>query len=276
MTAPDTKLFSVGLNAVRIYDLDDTTGRIGATSLTAYDGISVGGPTSLTYDMPSPESIPFPGNDTVLQRISLPSLDASSGMLEVSRQDMTTVALLNNLKVRTVGEANQLLWGTDKQGTEPSVGLLAYARGKLKSGLPGWSTYTFPKCNIIPKPKGMSREQQNVQYFIQPQVVSASLTGSTLTVSDDGATTAELIEYQSAYRMHFTAWSTTTSSATFTLGTSYPMVTTAGLTVYVDGNLQTSGAYTATTAAITFGSNVAASKNVTVLYELADTVVDVE
>lgn len=57
MTAPTTKIFTVGLNAVRIYDLDDTTGRIGATSLTAYDGISVGGPVSFAYEPADPTPI---------------------------------------------------------------------------------------------------------------------------------------------------------------------------------------------------------------------------
>lgn len=275
MAAPTTKIFTVGLNAVRIYDLNDTTGFIGATSLTAYDGISVGGPVSFAYETADPTPIVHPGNNTILQQDVLPSQEVSTATLEVSRSDATTVALLNNVKVRTVGEANQLIWGTNQAGTEPSVGLVAYAQGKSATGLRVWSTYVFPKAIIIAKPKGMSREQQNATYFVQPQKSTANLTGETFTVADDGATLAEVVEYQSNYRMHFTAWSTTTSSATFTLDTDNPMASTAGLTVYVDGVKQTTG-YTATTAAITFSPNVAASKNVTALYELADTVIDVD
>ena len=275
MAAPTTKIFTVGLNAARIYDLNDTTGYLGATTLAAYDGISVGGPVVFSYEPADPQSIVHPGNNTILQRDVLPSQDVASGSLEVSRTDQATIALLNNLKVRTVGEANQLLWGTNMAGTEPSVALVVYAQGKLPSGLRGWSTYVLPKCVIIPKPKGMSREQQNLKYFVQPQTASANVTGETFTAADDGATSAEVVEYQSNYRMHFTAWSTTTSSAVFTLGASFPMVSTAGLVVYVDGARQTTG-YTATTGAITFAANVAGSKNVTALFELADSVIDVD
>jgi hypothetical protein len=75
--------------------------------------------------------------------------------------------------------------------------------------------------------------------------------------------------------MHFTAWNKTTSSAVFTLGGSYPKVSTAGLTVYKDGVKQTTG-YTATTGAITFTSNVTEGTNVAAMYELAESASDLE
>jgi hypothetical protein len=275
MTVPTKKIFAVGLNAVRIYALNALTGIINASSLTAYDGLSVGGPVTFSYEFPDPESVVHPGNNTVLQRDVLPSLDTSSGTLEVSRSDADTIALLNNTKVRTVGDANQLLWGSNQAGNEPTVGLVAYAQAKTPTGLRAWSTYVM-KAIVIPKPKGMAREQANLTYFVQPQPSTTKITGETLTAADDGATSVEVLEYQSNYRMHFTSWNTTTSSATFTLGATFPMVNTTGLTVYVDGALQTSGAYTATTAAITFTANVAGSKNVTAMYELAESVVDVD
>ena len=274
MTAPTQKVFTVGLNAAKIYDLNDTTGYIGATTLTAYDGVNVGGPVTFEITIPAPEVVQHPGNNTILQMDLLPTQEATTGTMEVSRSDMTTIALLNNLAVRSIGDANQILWGTDKAGTEPTLGLIVYAQGKTNAGTRVWSTYVFPKCLIVPQPKGMSREQQNMKYTIQPQVATAHLTGETLVAGTDGATSTQFVEFQSNYRMHFTAWSTTTSSATFTLGASYPMVNTTGLTVYVDGVRSTG--LTATTGAITFTGNIAAGKNVTAMYELADTVVDVD
>ncbi len=273
MAAPTKKIFTVGLNAARIYELD-ADGYIDGTE-TAYDGTAVGGPVVFTYEPPDPESIVHPGNNTVLQRDVLPSQETASGTLEVSRTDYDTIALLNNVNVNVIGEANSVLWGSNQAGTEPTVGLVVYAQGKGPSGNRTWSTYVIPKCTIIPKPKGMAREQANIKYFVQPQAATAHLTGMAFTINDDGATAGEVVEYQSNYRMHFTSWNKTTSSATFTLGTSYPMVSTAGLTVYKDGVKQTTG-YTATTGAITFTSNVTEGTNVAAMYELAESASDLE
>lgn len=273
MAAPTKKIFTVGLNAARIYELDSDGYMNGTTA--AYDGIAVGGPVVFSWEPPDPESIVHPGNNSVLQRDVLPSQETSSGTLEVSREDFDTLAILNNVNVNTIGEANSLLWGSNQAGTEPTVGLVVYAQSKTPSGTRVWSTYVYPKCVLIPKPKGMAREQANIKYFVQPQAATAHLTGMAFTVSDDGATAGEMVQYESNYRMHFTAWNKSTSSAVFTLGTSYPMVSTTGLTVYKDGVKQTTG-YTATTGAITFDSNVAADVNVAAMYELAESASDLE
>src|SRR5574343_1337495 len=99
MAAPTKKIFTVGLNAVRIYELDQDDGSIASTNATAYDGLSVGGPVTFTYEPPDPESISHPGNNQVLQRDVLPSLDASSGSLEVARSYVDTIAALTNVNV---------------------------------------------------------------------------------------------------------------------------------------------------------------------------------
>ena len=87
MAAPTKKIFVVGLNAARIYALDQDDGLITSANASVYSGLSVGGPVTFTYEPPDPESIAHPGNNQVLQRDTLPSLDAASGSLEVSRTD---------------------------------------------------------------------------------------------------------------------------------------------------------------------------------------------
>lgn len=161
MAAPTKKIFSVGLNAARIYAIDQDTGYPDATNATAYDGFSVGGPVTFTYEPPDPEVISHPGNNQVLQQDSLPSLDASSGTLEVSRTDVDTIAHLTNTNVNTtlMTNVNSIGWRTNQQGTEPTVAFVTYAQSKTPAGARAWSTYCFASrlSPRNPKAKAASR-----------------------------------------------------------------------------------------------------------------------
>lgn len=285
MAAPTKKIFTVGLNAARIYELDQDDGTIASSNATAYDGLSVGGPVLFTYEPPDPESIAHPGNNQVLQRDVLPSLEASSGSLEVSRSDVDTIAALTNVNVfNPVTDINSIAWQTNQQGTEPTVGLLVYAQAKTAAGLRAWSTFVFPKAVIIPKPKGMSREQANHAYFVQPQSAAKHIYGVALNSTDDGATSAEVIEYQSNYRLHVAGWTTTSTETdyNFASGLKYTNNGSAGIIVTKNGTKMTYGAtadathYTADADGITFGAALTNGDKVVALYELADTAVDVE
>jgi hypothetical protein len=284
MTAPIKKIFVVGLNAARIYALDQDTGLMESTNATVYNGLSVGGPVTFSYDPPDPESIAHPGNNTVLQRDTLPSLDAASGSLEVSRTDFDTLQHLLNVNVRAFGDIHSLAWGSNQAGTEPTVGLVVYSQGKLPSGVRNWSTYVLPKCVIVPKPKGKSREQQNLSYFVQPQSSTVHITGLALTTNDDGCTAAEVFELQSNYRLNFAAWKTTSTETDYLFDTDLPFVNlgAGSITVTKNGTLMTYGAtadathYVADAAKITFGAALTNGDIVRAMYEMADTAVDVE
>ena len=284
MAAPTKKIFTVGMNAGRIYELDQDDGSIASTNATVYTGLSIGGPVSFEYSFPDPETINHPGNNQVLQQDSLPSLESSNGTLQVSRTDYDTIVALTNVNVRTFGDINSVAWRTNQQGTEPTVALVIYAQGKLPSGVRGWSTYVFPKSVIIPKPKGMSREQQNLSYFVQPQFSTKHLTGLALTTADDGCTSAEVVEYQSNYRLSFAGWTTTATEAVYSFDADLPYTNNAGngIVVTKNGVLMTYGAtadathYTASATAITFGAALTNGDKVVAMYELADTAVDVE
>jgi len=286
MTAPAKKIFSVGLNAARIYALDQDDGSIDSTNATAYDGLAVGGPVSFTYEPPDPESIAHPGNNYVLQRDTLPSLDASSGTLEVSRSDADTIAALTNITVHNPAtDINSVAWQTSQQGTEPTVALLVYAQAKTNSGTRAWSTYVFPKSVIVPKPKGMSREQANHSYFVQPQAATKHLYGVALSAVNDGCTSAEVIEYQSNYRLHFAAWTVTATETTldFNANLKYTANAGAGIVVTKNGTLCTYSATPATSSeysvdadGLTFGAALTNGDKVIALYELENAAVDVE
>lgn len=286
MTPPTKKIFTVGLNAARIYKLDQDTGWInGSAGATAYNGLSVGGPVTFSYEPPDPTSIVHPGNNGILQRDSLPSQDTSSGSLEVSRTDYDTIALLSNTKVRVFGDINSIGWGTNQQGTEPTVAFLTYAQGKLPSGVRVWSTYVFPKALITPKPKGQDRNQQNLKYFVQPNIVTTHLNGLAATTADDGFTATEVFEYQSNYRLTYDQWATTAGAEVdYTFDTDLPYTANAGSGIVVtkNGVLMTYGAtadathYVATATKITFGAALTNGDIVVAFRELAESAVDVE
>lgn len=284
MTAPTKKIFVVGANAARVYNLDQDTGLIESSNATVYNGVSLGGFITLNYEPTSPESIAHPGNNGVLQRDSLPSLDASSGTLEVSRTDFDTIALLTNTKVRAFGDILSVGSGTNQQGTESTVMLVAYAQGKLPSGVRGWLTHVFGKCTLIPKMKSLVREQNNHQYFLQPQYSTGHVTGLAYTINDDGFTSAEVSTYQSNYRLNFAAWKTTSTETEYSFDTNHPFVNlgSGSIVVTKNGTLMTYGAtadathYTADASKITFGAALTNGDIVRCMYEMADTAVDVD
>jgi len=285
MTAPTKKIFTVGLNAVRIYDLDQDTGYMAATSATsAYDGLSPA-PVAFEYSFPDPETINHPGNNQVLQQDALPSLESSSGNLQVSRADYDTIAVLTNTLVNVFGDVNSMGWRTNQQGNEPTVALVAYAQGKTPAGLRVWSTYVFPKSVIVAKPKGMSREQENLQFFVQPQFSTAHLVGLAYGATTDGYTSAEMNEYQSNYRLHFASWLVGATETTFPFNVNLPYTNNGsnGITVTKNGTLMTYAAtpalateYYADASGITFGAALTNGDVVQAMYELADTAIDTD
>lgn len=283
MAAPSKKIFSVGLNAARIYALT-SAGYPGATNATVYSGVPVGGPVKFTMEFPDPESIAHPGNNAVLQYDVLPSLGASSGTLTVSREDADTLALLSGTKVRVFSTAiNAIGWHTSQQGLEPTVGLLTYDQAKDESGNRVWRTHICARAVILPKIKGQSRDREDLTYTVQPQITTKHLFGLTFTSADDGFTSAQVITYTSSHRLNVSAWVTTNVEAIYTLDTALPAATTGGvgMAVFKNGVLMTYGAtadvthYTANTTAITFGAALTNTDVVTAIYEIADTAVDV-
>lgn len=283
MANPTKKIFSVGLNAARVYALS-AAGYPAATNATVYSGLSVGGPIVFSLEIPEPENVAHPGNNQILQYDVLPATGVSSGSLTISRQDDDTIALLTGTKVHTVGESNVIGWNTSQLGLEPTVGLVVYDQAKDNSGNRVWHTYVMPRTVIIPKPKGMSRERGDLTYAVQPQVCTKYLTGLAFNASDNGFTTAQILDIQSNHRIAFAAWVTTATEVDYVFDTDLPAWVTGGtgMAVYKNGVLMTYGAtadvthYVATTLKITFGGALTNGDVVTCMYEISDTAVDID
>jgi hypothetical protein len=283
MAAPSKKIYSVGLNAARYYALS-TAGYPAATNATVYSGVPIGGPTAFALTIPESETVAHPGNNSIQQYDVLPSNGVSSGSLTISRQDADAIALFTGTKVNVLNSfANQIGWNTSQQGLEPTVALVTYDQAKSEAGDRVWHTYVMPRVVILPKPKSMQRERQDLTYTVQPQVCTKSLTGRALTANDDGFTTAQILDYSSSHRIAFSAWVTTATEADYIFDVALPKAVTGdvGQVVYKNGVLMTYGAtadvthYIATTLKITFGGALTNGDVVTIMYEIADTAIDI-
>jgi hypothetical protein len=131
----------------------------------------------------------------------------------------------------------------------------------------------------------MSREQSNMNFFIQPQKTTSHLIGVAYSTSADGFTSAEFNEYQSNYRLHFAQWvcAATAASYAFDVDLLYTNNGANGIQVTKNGALMTYAAtaasadeYYADADGITFGAALTNGDVVIAMYELADTAVDVE
>lgn len=283
MTAPSTKIFSVGMNAARYYLLSGNYPA--ATNATVYSGVSIGGPISLVLETTDPEIVSHPGNNSIQQYDVLPSTGVAKGTLTVSREDAATIAAFSNTKVHVIESfANAIGWQTSQQGNEPTLGLVAYDQAKDVSGNRVWRTHVLPRCVIIPKPKGMARERGDIVYTVQPQVCTSYLTGLAFGASNNGFTTAQIITLSSSHRLTFAAWVTTATEVDYTFDADFPKYITGspGIAVYKNGVAMTYGAtadathYIATTTKITFGAALTNGDVVTAMYEIDDTAIDID
>jgi hypothetical protein len=276
MAAP-TKLFVAGLDAVRFYELVSGTGYMKATSTAAYDGYNAYGAITLDMSLPDPTYVAHPGNNSVLQQEVFPPTDPTTGTLSLSMMDTALIGLLSNVAPVTISNLTLQFFDTDKAGTEPTVGMIAYQRAKDRSGNRGWNTYVFPRITAIPKPSSMlTRDRNDVIYNINVQRATSELTAVTFTGNGSTATTAGFYSIFSNYRMHFCSFYSTAGSETeYTFDTNFPP--------YADGVVKVSvnsGAYlvegagagkvVSTTTKITLGTGSTQFDRISCMYEVAD------
>lgn len=270
MTAVSSFQLPVGLRSVTVFALD-ASGYPAASSTSAYEGTDFAGPKAFSLTIPEPRKITHTGGDRVLGVDFLPPLESASAELRVGRLDYDVIALLTGVKNYTLGENVGVAYGTDKQGSEPQVGLLLYQQSlALPSGEQSWRAIMLPRAKVIPLPPGMSDNPEEVRFAVAPSVVGAHLWGAALTSVNDGATTAQVIDRSFEYKPKLVAFKGDGSAVAFTFPAAYQAVSTTKIKVWVDGVLKTlTTDYTVTTAAVTFLAAPASGAIVTVLYETA-------
>lgn len=275
MTATSSYQVPVGLRSVTLFALDAN----GYPSVTTagssgcYQGTDFAGPRAFDLTVPEPRKITHTGGDRVIGVDFLPPLESSSGTLTAGRLDYDVIALLTGVKNSTVGESVGVAYGTDKQGSEPQVGVLMYQQSlSLPSGEQSWRALIMPKAKAIPLPPGMNDNPAEVRFVTAPAIVQNHLWGAALTTALDGATSAQVIDRSFEYKPKLIAFKGNGTDVAFPFPAAYQAADTAKIKVWVDGVLQVlTTDYTVTTAAVTFetSSKPASNEVITILYETA-------
>lgn len=194
MTASDN-FAPVGFRFGTVYELN-ANGRPKATSPTvSYVGMEFYGPKAYNLTIPNPRQIVHTGKDTILVQDQLPSLEATTAEILVSIVQFDMDALLSAVKKFTVGQFKMILRNTDRQGSEPVVGLLLYQQAKdPDSGLRMWHYHIIPSTQAIPIPSQWNDTPQDHRYSLSPSRIAKHLWGVTLTLDEEGATQAGIFD----------------------------------------------------------------------------------
>jgi hypothetical protein len=269
MTQATGKQYPIGLRYGAAFTLT-SAGLPNATSpTTPYEGVQFKSADTLDLTVPDMRTIVHPGDDRVAAVDYLPTLDAVTGTLTVSLYDLDLVALLTNTKVQDMGETDSVSWFTDKQGSEPSVGLFLYQQSlndTVKAR--NWRSIWIPSCRCVPKPVGMTATQTSMPFMIAVNPVSAQLWGTTLTEALNGATEQGFLELHSEYKPWLANWLGNGTATVFTFSLAHQAYSTPKILVF-DNGLDVTATYTLATDKVTAPSPVTAGHVISVLYEQA-------
>jgi len=119
------KQFPVGMRYGSVFQLNSDALPM-APSTAAYEGLQFKGSKAWELTIPTPRVIVHTGDDRVQATDQLPSLDAATGILRVSRYDMSINSMVMNVNSFFIGEAQALSWWTDQQGEEADVALFRF------------------------------------------------------------------------------------------------------------------------------------------------------
>lgn len=268
MATRSGKFLPVGMRRATVYELSDS-GRPKATDTSAYAGIDWAGETAFELSIPTPRVLPHPGRDSVVAYATLPSQDAASGTLRTSDYRYDILAVLKGIPVGSVGEAKEFPHMSDRDGYEPTVGLLLTQQSQdLDTGLLTWHSYVIPKAKITPAPSGMSAAVGEQVFTITPSKTKERLWGDAFTMATDGYTRAGILEYDTEGFPMVIGFLGSGAATVFTFPAGYDALSTDKIAVFVDG-VAVSAGVTKAVDKITFGVAPASNAEITVWYELA-------
>jgi len=261
------KQFGVGLRHAQVFELD-ASGYPAATNATAYEGYEIVGPKAFDLTTPDPRKIFHTGNDRLLAQDFLPTLEGASGALRVSRNDYDVFATMTGTKKATIGAATVIGYATDKQGSEPDLGMLLFQQSKDGvTKLRRWRAYILPVANANIKPSSMNDNGAEYEYNILPLVATQHLWGVDFDDDVEGFTEAQLIETMTENQPWIAAFKATGAEKAYSL--THKAVSTAKIHVVTKAGVAQTTGYTMTTSAITFTDTPAANSMIVAFYEIA-------
>jgi hypothetical protein len=267
MTAPGTERRGVGFRKVTLFALDGN-GDVLPTGTTAYEGLEIVGAKALTLDEPEPRVITHTGDDRVLDVDSLPPSEAMTGELQISGVDDDFDDLVTDRISVTVGNLRVMGMGTNVDGNENQVGVLAYRQTLDGDGARKWDARIIPKCLLIPRPSGFDETPEVHRYAVRPQMSGKHIWGTSFASGTEGFTRAQVLRMVSNYQPKLVGFVASGGEKDYALPTASPAVSSDEINVWVGGVLQTTGVTKATTQ-IQFAATPATDAVILVLYGLA-------
>lgn len=268
MAVPTEKIGMFGLRFANFFLLN-SNGTPKATGVTAYEGIQAIGSVGLEVDQPDSERIDFNGEDGVTGSAFKGPKTAVSAKLSVEASDPALIAMLDGLKVFSVGEMSMIGAGTEKQGSEPQVGVQVYQAGKgLVTGKVYWHTYWFPSAQVVSKRDGMKDGKSTMIYNIAAMRTNYHLWGVQYTLAIEGFQASQFNEAWSNYPYRLSSFLADGTEDEYTFPTTTPAVQTTGMVVIKNGVLVPSGV-TKAVDKVTFASVPTALDRIDVLREVA-------
>lgn len=273
MAAPSGKEYGVGARYATMFELGSDGYFIPATSdpQDAYEGVQLVGAQTFNVNLPDYRRISHQGDDRVLQVDFLPPTEQATAELNVAEEDLSNLAIMTSVIVRTIGEAKMIGLATDQQGNEPDVGLLLFQQAVDESGSRRWRSYLIPKARLSPRPSGFNENPATHNIQVAMSISSAHIWGTAFSAVDDGFTESQLLIVHTQYKPKLVGFEGDGTTTVFSFPAAFQAQATTKIHgVWVNGVVQViTTDYTATTAAITFeaGSIPASGENIVVFYE---------
>ena len=235
-----------------------------------YSGVQFTGLNAFNITTPSQRSVVHPGDDRVMANDFLPSQEAATATIEISRYDMTLNALLCGVKSYAEADFTMMPWITDAQGDEPTVGLFLYQQslnGATK--VRNWRFFVIPSCRCVPKLSGMGASQTMVTYDVIINPSATTLWGYALTDATNGALEHGVMEGHSDNQPWIASWIGVASSAEATFAATKQAKSATKIAAWATILVGTTTEITSGLAVTGVTSNQLATTIITSLYELA-------
>ncbi len=276
MTAVGKVVSGAGFRHARFFALGSDGAVVVATAgATGYEGMLAQGASSLTPNFAEPEVITHYGDDNVFAADTLPPTEVGTIDFKTSKSNLDLDAMLQGVKVNTIGDMQVMGMGTDQQGREPLVGLFAYRQAldtdesSPTFGSRRWKYMVVPKAHAIPKGGAMEKSAGDENgYTIQPTPSKTHLWGAEYTKAADGYTRGKVSFGITEKEPNVVAWKGDGTVTVFNLPTDKPAASAAKVYFWVDGEYKPTGP-TASATAITFLTAPAAGVIIFCLYEMA-------
>lgn len=245
-------VWGVDVYEVIVFPLN-SDGSLQAVDTTPYEGLTMRGPRAFDLTPSEPRVVNNPGSGRIMDVIYLPANEANRAELRVGYNNQSVKAKLSGTKKFAVGESTMVMRGTEQQGNEPDVAIVAAQLAKDENKLKRWHYYMIPRARAIPLDSPMNENALEERYSITMSPSTEHIWGKELSVATEGCLEAAYADGMSEGRPKIVAWLGNGIEDEFLFPTNYQAISTAKISVFqfALGTEYTAGITKATTG-VTF------------------------